>query len=349
MIKEALAKVIEKQDLTENEAILVMDKIMSGHATDAQIGGLLVALRMKGETIEEIAAFAKVMRKKAIRINVHTDINIDREDINIDRETIIDTCGTGGTGTNTFNISTATAFVVAGAGVKVAKHGNRAVSSACGSADVLNRLGVGLDSKPDKVANCIREIGIGFLFAPLLHEAMKYAIGPRREMGVRTVFNILGPLTNPAEVSAQVLGVYDANLTEKLAGVLKKLGTKRAFVVHGTDSVDEITITGKTKVSELKDGEIRTYYVEPSDFGLKEASLEDIKGGNVEQNAKIILSVLKGRKGAKRDIVLLNAAFALLAAGKVDNVKDGIKLAEESIDSRKALDKLEKLREYTRQ
>lgn len=333
MIQNAIAKLIEKQDLTQEEAEAVMNQIMEGRATDAQIGGFLVALRMKGETIDEIFACAKVMREKASKINP----NVKR---------IVDTCGTGGDKSHTFNISTTAAFVVAGCGIAVAKHGNRSVSSKCGSADVLNEIGVKIDLPPKDVENCIDGIGIGFMFAPLFHGAMKYAISPRKELGVRTIFNILGPLTNPANASAQVVGVFDEKLTEPLAEVLGKLGSKHAFVVHG-NGLDEITIDGSTKVSESKDGHVLTYEIKPTDFGMKIESLDDVKCDSLEENAKALMDVLKGKKGPKRNIVLLNAAAAIVAAGKADNFKDGIKLAEKSIDSGRALEKLEKLKEFT--
>jgi len=348
MIKEAIAKVVKGENLTEEEAIQVMEEIMSGKATDAQIGAFITALRIKGETVEEITGCAKVMRAKATKIDVLPEIDIDRDEINIDWETIVDTCGTGGTGTNTFNISTTTAFVVAGCGVRVAKHGNRGVSSSCGSADVVQGLGVKLDVPPEVVAKCVREIGIGFLYAPLFHGAMKYAIGPRREIGLRTIFNILGPLTNPAGATAQVLGVYDGELTEMMAHVLNNLGVKRAFVVYGLDTLDEITITGPTKVSELKEKRVETYYIRPEDFGLPVSHPSEIKGGEVKENVEIVYSILKGKKGPKRNVVLLNASAALVAAGKASDFKGGIKLAEDSIDSGKAMKKLELLKEYTR-
>jgi len=347
MIKEAIGKVVRSEDLTEEEAIQVMEEIMSGKATDAQIGAFITALRIKGETVEEITGCAKVMRAKATRIDVFPQVDIDRDEINIDWETIVDTCGTGGTGTNTFNISTTTAFVVAGCGVRVAKHGNRGVSSGCGSADVVQGLGVNLDVSTEVVAKCVREIGIGFLYAPLFHGAMKYAIGPRREIGLRTIFNILGPLTNPAGATAQVLGVYDGELTEMLAQVLNNLGVKRAFVVHGLDTLDEITITGPTKVSELKEKKVKTYHIRPDDFGLPVSHPNEIKGGDVKENVEIVYSVLKGGKGAKRNVVLLNASAALVVAEKASDFKEGIRLAEDSIDSGKALEKLELLKNYT--
>ena len=348
-IKEAIQKLIQNIDLTEKQMQEVFNQIMSGKAKDSQIGAFLTALRLKGETIDEITAAAKIMKEKALHLDLKTSVDIDREDINIDKETILDTCGTGGSGTNTFNISTACAFVVAGCGVTVAKHGNRSVSSQCGSADVLNELGVNLDLSVDKTAECIRKIGIGFLFAPLYHSAMKYAIGPRREIGIRTIFNILGPLTNPANANAQVLGVYEEHLVEAMANVLKNLGCRFAFVVHGLDTLDEITITGPSKVAELKNNEINIYYIKPQDFDIPVADLEDIKGGNAKENAKIIIDVLSGQRGPKRDVVLLNSAAALVAAVKAIDFKEGIKLAADSIDSNKATAKLEQLKEITHQ
>jgi anthranilate phosphoribosyltransferase len=348
MIKEAIEKVVKGMDLSARETTAVFDEIMSGRATQAQIGAFLIAMRMKGETVEEITAAAEVMREKAVRIHVgRRTVDIDRDDINIDEETIIDTCGTGGSGTNTFNISTTVAFVVAGCGLRVAKHGNRASSSQCGSADVLEALGVKLDVSPQAVERCIREIGIGFIFAPLFHGAMKHAVGARREIGVRTIFNLLGPLSNPANASSYVLGVYDAGLTKVIASVLKNLGARRAFVVCGTDTLDEITITGKTRVTELKAARIRTYYISPSQFGIKKARLEDIKGGDAKANAKIVLSVLEGERGPRRDVVLLNASAALVAGFKAGSFREGARLAAESIDSGPAHDKLKKLVEYT--
>ncbi|MDD5773265.1 MAG: anthranilate phosphoribosyltransferase [bacterium] len=335
MIQEAIKKVVEKNNLSEQEIINVMREIMTGSATPAQIACFITVLRLKGETVEEITGCAKVMREVAKKINVRS-------------KAIVDTCGTGGDGMHTFNISTTAAFVVAGAGLAVAKHGNRSVSSKSGSADVLQELGINIEADSLCVEDCVNSVGIGFLFAPLFHPAMKFAIGPRREIGIRTVFNILGPLTNPADAGFQVLGVYDDKLTEVLANVLQKLGSKRAFVVHGEDGLDEITTTGKTKVSELKDGKVTTYFVTPEDFGFKRAVLSDLLGGSAKENAEILLSILKGEKGPRRDIVLLNAAFAINACGKVDSIKDGIKIAAESIDSGKALGKLESLKEKSR-
>ncbi|MBP7056665.1 MAG: anthranilate phosphoribosyltransferase [Candidatus Omnitrophica bacterium] len=348
MIKEAIEKAVRRIDLSEQEAAQVFEEIMSGKATDSQIGSFITALRMKGETVEEITGAARIMREKSIHIDAGRSIvDINRDDINIDEETIIDTCGTGGSGTNTFNISTTVAFVIAACGLKVAKHGNRSASSQCGSADVLEALGVKLDVGADMVQRSILEIGIGFLYAPLFHNAMKYAVNPRREIGIRTIFNILGPLSNPANATSQVLGVYDARLTEVMARVLKNLGTRRAFVVYGMDTLDEITITGRTRVTELKNGRIRTYYVTPAQFGLHRSSLDDIKGGNAKENADIVVAVLKGERSPRRDVVLINAAAALVAGSKARDFKSGVKMAVQAIDSGAALDKLLKLIELT--
>jgi anthranilate phosphoribosyltransferase len=348
MIREAIEKVVKRKDLTESEMRGAFDDVMSGCATPAQIASFVTALRMKGETVEEITAAAKVMREKSVHISAGDKlVDIDRDDINLDDETIIDTCGTGGSGTNTFNISTTVAFVIAGCGLKVAKHGNRGASSACGSADVLEALGVRLDVGPDMVQRCILEIGIGFLYAPSFHGAMKHAVLPRKEIGIRTIFNILGPLSNPANATSQVLGVYDPALTEVMAKVLRNLGSRRAFVVHGMDTLDEITITGKTRVSELNGGRIRNYYISPEKFGIKRASLDDIRGGDAKENAGITLSVLKGELSARRDVVLLNAAAGLVSGFKAKNMKTGVRLAAESIDSGRAMEKLLKLIELT--
>lgn len=350
MIKEAIAKVVRGNHLTEAEMEQVMEEIMTGAGTPAQIGSFVTALRIKGETVDEITGAARVMRAKAVRILVKDQpVSIDRDEINIEDETILDTCGTGGDGTNTFNISTACAFVAAGAGVRVAKHGNRAVSSQCGSADVIEDLGIKLDITPADVERCICEVGIGFLFAPLFHGAMKHAAGARREIGIRTIFNLLGPLTNPAGATAQVLGVYDPALTEKLAQVLRKLGTKEAFVVCGEGTYDEISICGSTRISHLKDGEVETFNLTPEKVGLNRASPEEIGGGNAFVNARIIRDVLNGRKGPKRDVILLNTAAAFLAAGLDGHFKEGIKRAEDSIDSGKAMEKLKKLANLTHQ
>ncbi|MBN1823720.1 MAG: anthranilate phosphoribosyltransferase [Endomicrobiales bacterium] len=343
MIKDAIGKIVHGQNLTEKEASDSMSEIMSGEATEAQIAAFITGLRMKGETVDEITGCARIMRKFATKIRVKGKVAVDREDINVDEETILDTCGTGGDGTNTFNVSTATALVISACGLPVAKHGNRSVSSSCGSADVLEALGVNLNITPEKVEQCIAKIGIGFLFAPSLHGAMKYAIGPRKQIGIRTIFNVLGPLTNPAGANAQVLGVYQEELVEMLANVLKNLGTKRAWVVHGKDGLDEITITSATKVAELKNGKVRVFEVTPEEFGMKKATLADIKGGNTGQNAAIIRQILGGEKGPKRDITILNAAAGLVVGGKSKNIKDATAVCEDAIDSGRALEKLDML------
>lgn len=335
MIKEAISKLIEGTDLKLKEAEEVMNEIMSGNATDAQIAGFLVALRLKGETIEEITACAKVMREKASRINPTNQAQL------------VDVVGTGGDKSGTFNISTVAAFVVAGAGVPVAKHGNKGVSSKSGSADVLTALGINIMLEPKQVEKCISEVGIGYMFAPKFHGAMKYAIGPRKELAIRTVFNVLGPLTNPAEAPYELMGVFDEKLVEPLAEVLGLLGLKHALVVHG-NGLDEITLEAATKVAEVKENHVTTYEIKPTDFGMKLASLDEIKGGTPEDNAKITLAILKGEeKGPKRDVVILNAAAALVAANKADSLKDGVKLAADSIDSGKALEKLNQLKDWT--
>jgi len=344
MIRKAIARVVERDDLTESEMIEVMDQIMSGGATPAQIAAFITALRMKGETIDEITGAARVMRDRALPIRVGKSVlDLDRDEINLDRETILDTCGTGGSGTNSFNISTTVAFVVSACGVKVAKHGNRAVSSSCGSADVLEALGVNLNITPETVERCINEIGIGFLFAPALHGAMKHAIGPRREIGIRTIFNILGPLTNPAGADCQVLGVYREDLVEKLAHVLKKLGCKRGFVVHGLDAMDEITLAGETRIAEVTTQGVEVKVISPEQFGLERSTAADLRGGDAQGNAVIVKEILSGVDGAKRRVVLLNAAFALVATGKAVDVMDGIRVAGEAIESGRAAKQLEKL------
>jgi anthranilate phosphoribosyltransferase len=317
-----------------------MDEIMSGTATPAQIGAFITGLRLKGETVDEITGAARTMRAKA------TQIKVTRDPGNIDK-TILDIVGTGGDGTRTFNVSTTTAFVAAGAGITVAKHGNRAVSSQCGSADVLEKLGVNLNISSADVERCVNEIGIGFLFAPVFHGAMKHAAGPRREIGIRSIFNLLGPVTNPAGASALVLGVYDLDLTDKIALVLNKLGTKEAFVVCGEGTFDEISICGLTKISHLKDGDVKTFDITPEEYGFKRAVIEDIVGGDAEENANILRDILRGKKGPKRDMVLLNAAAAFIASGLAEDFADGIKIGEECIDSGKARKKLDELIEFT--
>ncbi|CAB1074714.1 Anthranilate phosphoribosyltransferase (EC [Olavius algarvensis Delta 1 endosymbiont] len=350
MIKELIAKVVREEDLTEDEMAAAMDEIMTGAATPAQIGAFITALRLKGETVDEITGAARTMRAKATKININNHaVNIDRDEINIEDETILDIVGTGGDGTRTFNVSTTTAFVAAGGGIKVAKHGNRAVSSLCGSADVLESLNVNLDLTSTDVENCISEIGIGFLYAPLFHGAMKYAAGPRKEIGIRSIFNLLGPVTNPAGASAQVLGVYEAGLTDKIALVLQRLGTREAFVVCGEGTYDEISICGPTKVSHLKGGEVHTFKMTPEEYGLKRADCEDIVGGDAAENANITRSILNGDQGPKRDMVLLNASAAFVAAGVCENINDGIRVAADAIDSGKARQKLDQLIEFTRQ
>jgi anthranilate phosphoribosyltransferase len=348
MIQGAIGKVVNREDLSQAEMEAVMNEIMSGEATPAQIGAFITALRMKGETVDEIVGAARVMREKATKIKVSdASLSLDRDDINVDAETILDTCGTGGDSTNTFNVSTATALVAAGGGIKVAKHGNRAVSSKCGSADVLENLGVKLDISPLQVERCIREIGLGFLFAPLFHGAMKYAAGPRKEIGLRTIFNVLGPLTNPAGATAQVLGVYSPELTEKLAQVLGKLGSKEAFVVCGEGTFDEISICSPTRISHLKGGEVHSYQITPEEFGFQRAPLDSIKGGDALENARIIRDILDGQEGARRDMVLFNTAAAFVTSGLDQDLKAGIKRAREVIDSGKAKMKLEQLIAFT--
>ncbi|MBN1832362.1 MAG: anthranilate phosphoribosyltransferase [Deltaproteobacteria bacterium] len=348
MIKEAIAKVVEGNDLTQKEMEGAMEEIMTGNATPAQIGSFITALRIKGETVDEITGAATIMRAKATKINVGNNlVNIDRDDINLDTETILDTCGTGGDGTHTFNVSTATAFVAAGGGVRVAKHGNRAVSSQCGSADVLEALNVRLDIPHTDVERSLQKVGIGFLFAPMFHGAMKYAAEPRRDIGLRTIFNVLGPLTNPANATAQVLGVYHPDLTEKLARVLGRLGTREAFVVCGEGTFDEISICSPTRVSHLKDENVETFEMTPEQYGFKRANPEEIKGGDAQENARIIRELLDGEKGPKRDMVILNAAAAFVVAGLDEDFSGGIERAEDCIDSGRAREKLNALVDFT--
>ncbi len=341
MITDAIRTVVERKDLTREEAFAVMDAIMSGQATDAQIAAFLTGLRMKGETVEELTGFARVMREKVSLVKTRARVQTSLS--GTDREMLVDTCGTGGDATGTFNVSTATAFVVAGAGIPVAKHGNRSVSSLCGSADVVEALGVRLDLPPERVGKCVDEVGIGFCYAPLLHKAMKFVMLARREIRIRTVFNILGPLTNPARASAQVIGVYDGGLALMMAQVLKELGTTRAYVVHGEDGLDEISTTGHTQIAELREGDIRCYRVAPEDFGLKRATLADLKGGSAADNAEIIRRILNGEAGPKRDIVVLNAGAAIAAGGKAADIAEGVKAAEASIASGAARQRLERL------
>ncbi len=336
MLRKFISKIVEREDLTEDEAYQAMGALMAGEATTAQIGAFLTGLRMKGETVQEITGFARSMREKSAWIRQRTPGGSNGG-------WVVDTCGTGGDGRSTFNISTAVALVAAGGGLTVAKHGNRSVSSQCGSADVLEALGVNILLSPDKVQACLDEIGLAFLFAPLFHPAMKHAVTPRREIGIRTVFNLLGPLTNPAGANAQVLGLYRPDLVQPIAKVLKNLGCRGALVVHGDDRCDEISITDKTLVSHLSKGEISNYEIHPEDFGLRRRRLEDIRGGTAADNAKIILDILGGASGPRRDVVLLNGAAVFMVTEKVSNLRDGIEMAKASIDSGKAMKKLEEV------
>lgn len=340
-IKQAIARVVTRQDLDENEMVAVMNEIMEGAATPAQIGSFMTALRMKKETVAEITGAARVMRQKATPID--TGVDLDHGGI------LVDTCGTGGDSSGTFNVSTTSAFVVAGAGMAVAKHGTRSVSSHCGSADVLEAVGVPLNLTPEQIGRCVQEVGIGFLFAPALHGAMKYAIGPRREIGIRTIFNILGPLTNPAGANVQVLGVFAAELTEPMAEVLGRLGSRRALVVHGEGNLDELTVTGSTRISDLNEGKVRTYTITPEELGLPRAVLSDLKGGATGQEAaKQMRAILEGEQGPKRDMLLINSGAALMAAGVVPDLPAGVREAAAIIDSGKAIAKLDQLVDFCR-
>ncbi len=337
MIKEAIAKIVGGVDLSEDEMVEVMDEIMSGNATDAQIGAFITSLRLKGETVDEITGAARVMRDKAVVVDA-----ADEGDV------LVDIVGTGGDSSGTFNVSTTTSFVVAGAGVPVAKHGNRSVSSHCGSADVLEALGVDLSMSAEDIGKAVREVGIGFMFAPMMHGAMKHAIGPRQQIGIRTIFNILGPLTNPAKANVYLLGVFNPDLVEPMAHVLGRFGIKRALVVCGEGNIDEITITGPTLVADYKDGKVTTYSITPEDVGLSRASLEDIKGGETaELSAVQLREVLEGKPGACLDTVLLNAGAALMAAGKADDLKGGVELARQSVESGAALAKMKGLVDFS--
>lgn len=332
MIKEAIGKVVAGVDLTESEMVGVMEEVMGGFATPAQIAAFITALRLKGETVAEITGAAMVMRRKVTRIDAGAG------------EILVDTCGTGGDASGTFNVSTAAAFVVAGAGVPVAKHGNRSVSSHCGSADVLEALGLDLNLTPDRIGQAVRQVGIGFMFAPMLHTAMKHAIAPRQEIGIRTIFNILGPLTNPAGANVQVVGVYDPDLIEKLAHVLGVLGARRALVVCGAGNMDEITITGETRVAEFVDNRLLVYTVKPADVGLCQANLLEIKGGETAAASAVQLrNILEGTTGPCLDMVLFNAAAALMAAGLAVDLKEGVALGREVVKSGAAIAKLDAL------
>ena len=346
MILDVLHRIANhRQSLSRDEARAVMTEVLTGQCSDAQIAALLVALHMKGETVEEIVGFAEAIRAAAIPLKLHSESVLDASGTG--RDALVDTCGTGGDTSGTFNISTATAFVVAGAGVRVAKHGNRSVTSKCGSADVMEALGVNIQLPTDRLAACLDQVGIAFLFAPAMHSAMKYVQAARRELRLRTVFNLLGPLTNPARATCQVVGVYSADLVEKLAEALSMLGLRRALVVHGSDGLDEITITGRTRVAEVREGKLRTYEVEPEEFGLHRATLDDISGGDAALNAELIREVLEGKKSARRDVVLLNAAAALVAAGRAVHLRDAVPLAATAIDSGAALGKLQALIAFT--
>jgi anthranilate phosphoribosyltransferase len=347
MITDALHRVANhRQSLSREEARGVMAEILAGKCTDAQIAALLVALHMKGETVEEIVGFAEAIRAASAPLGLHPNHTVDVS--GTERDALVDTCGTGGDASGTFNISTATALVVAGAGVRVAKHGNRSVTSKCGSADVMEALGVNIDLPPTRLAGCLEEVGIAFLFAPAMHSAMKHVQSARRELRLRTVFNLLGPLTNPAHASAQVVGVYSVALVEKLAEALKMLGLHRALVVHGLDGLDEITITGPTRIAEVRERTVRTYEVTPEEFGLERGTIDDISGGDAATNASIIRDVLAGTQSPRRGVVLLNAAAALVAASKTDRLADALPLASRSIDSGAAAEKLQALVEFTK-
>jgi anthranilate phosphoribosyltransferase len=354
MILDALHRISSlNQSLDYAEAREVMSEVLGAKCTDAQIAALLIALRMKGETVEEIVGFAEAIRAAAAPLPIERVSATDAIAVSgtgrdaLAEEPLVDTSGTGGDASGTFNISTATALVTAGAGVRVAKHGNRSISSKCGSADVVEALGINIQLSPERAAQCLREIGICFLYAPNLHPAMKQVQGVRRELRMRTMFNLLGPLTNPARASGQVVGVYSLDLVEKLAEALSMLGLHRALVVHGLDGLDEITITGTTRVAEAREGSVRSYEVEPEEFGMARAALQDISGGDATENAAIIRAILGGEKSPRRDVVLLNAAAALVAAGRADRIGDAVAFAARSIDSGAAAGKLEALAKFT--
>lgn len=336
MFTENLNRIVNRKNLNEEQMSQMITEIFSGNVTDSQIGAMMAALATKGETFEELAGAARAMRRKALRIQTSAD-------------TVIDTCGTGGDGAHTFNISTTTSFVVAACGVTVAKHGNRSVSSQCGSADLLEALGVKLDTPPEIVEEAVQDIGIGFLFAPIYHGAMRFAAKARKEVGLRSIFNMLGPLTNPAGANCQLLGVYAPELTEMFAHALQLLGAKRSFVVHGHDGLDEISVCAPTRVSELKDGLIRTYDISPEQFFSEQAEPADLLGGNPEENAQITRNILNGEIGPKRNVVLINAAAALVAAGKVEDLGQGIRMAETAIDDGAAFQKMEALIKFSQE
>jgi len=348
MIKEAIGKLVLKRDLTEEEMREVMEEIAKRSASDGQITSFVTALRMKGETLEEITAAARVIKNKVSVLHAGDDIVcMDREEITVERETILSTAKGLTEGTKIFNISSATAFVVAGGGLKVAKYGRRSFSPLCGCADVIEALGINLDMTSTQLERCLKEIGICFLYEPLAQNGLGHMVALREKIGIRTIFNLLEPLINPAEAKIQVLGVYEPGLTETMATVLKNLGIKKGLVVHGEDTLDEMSITGETKVTEFKDGGIKTYLIQPEDFGLKRAKLIEIEGGGKKENAEIILKILKGTRGAKRDITVLNAASAFMIAGRAKDFNEGIALANQSIDSGEAFEKLERLIGFT--
>lgn len=336
MLKNFINQVIVGEHLSQSQAQEAMEVIMSGQAGDVQISALLTALRIKGETSTEITGFAQTMRDYAVKIDC-------------DGKELIDTCGTGGDKKGTFNVSTTVAFVLAGAGLTVAKHGNSGVSSSCGSADVLSALGIHVNLPPEAVATMIKELNIGFLYAPSFHKAMKHAAKPRKELGFRTIFNLLGPLTNPANANSQLIGVYEPALTQKIGEALQGLGVRRAMVVHSFDGMDEISTLAPTQVTEVRDDEIRSYVIDPATYGFTGGVPEDYLGGTPEENAEIIIGILKGQRGPKRDIVLINAAAALLVADKVATIEEGLVIATASIDSGSALAKLEGLRSASQQ
>ena len=357
MILDALHRLANHgQSLNREEARAVMTDVLAGKCTDAQIAALLIALRMNGETVEEIVGFAEAIRTAAAPLPIDragsdaiavTGTGRDALAEASAEDSLIDTSGTGGDASGTFNISTATALVTAGAGVRVAKHGNRSISSKCGSADVVEALGINIQLSPERAAQCLRDVGICFLYAPNLHPAMKQVQGVRRELRMRTMFNLLGPLTNPARANGQVVGVYSLDLVEKLAEALSMLGLRRALVVHGLDGLDEITITTKTRVAEAREGSVRSYEIEPEEFGMNRASLQEISGGDANENAAIIRAILEGEKSARRDIVILNAAAALVAAARADHIAGAIPLAAKSIDSGAAAQKLNALIQFS--
>ena len=336
MIREAIAQLVSGKHLSDVEAEAVMNEIMTGEATPAQIGSFLTALRLNGETADEIAGCVRAMRANAVQVRPRASL-------------LVDTAGTGGDGAHTFNISTTAAFIIAGAGLSVAKHGNRAISSKAGSADVLMALGVNINLTPEQAAQCIDDVGIGFLFAPNLHPAMKHAIGPRRELGIRTVFNILGPLSNPANANVQLVGVYDPQLTEVMAHVLQQLGGQAACVVHGAGGLDELNTLGPNKVSEFRRDGSRNYELDPCSLGLARASIADLRGGSADENALIMRAILGGERGPRRDTVLLNASAALVAADAASDLAEGLRLGGDTLDAGKAMQKLDELIEYTKQ